>query len=124
MKVLLAVDVLGTKLDCVVFDAPTPISPHTENTMNRELFERIFHDVGMNVPGATVDHQFESTHALHSVVPSNGQPADEIVKAAAKEHVDMILMGSRGRGSMCSIVLGTVAKKVAAQTTVPVTIMS
>lgn len=124
MKVLFAVDVLGTKLDCVVFDAPMPLSPNGENTISRELFERGFHDIQKHIPEATVGRPLESTHSLHTVVTSNGLPADEIVKAAAKEHVDMILMGSRGRGSMCSIVLGTVAEKVAAQTTVPVTIMS
>ena len=38
----------------------------------------------------------------------SGHPADEIVKEARKSKVDMIVIGSRGRGAMRSAVLGSI----------------
>ena len=41
-----------------------------------------------------------------------GVPAEEIVKAAAEEGVDMIVMGTHGRGGLSRFFLGSVADRV------------
>lgn len=52
-----------------------------------------------------------------------GTPAPTIVKAARELKADMIVMGSRGHTAMASVFLGSVATKVIAESTVPVTVV-
>ena len=42
----------------------------------------------------------------------NGNPAEEILKAAEQNDDDMIVVGSRGLGNLEGILLGSVSKKV------------
>jgi nucleotide-binding universal stress UspA family protein len=46
---------------------------------------------------------------LHSV---DGEPAENILAAAEHENADMIVMGSRGLGSVASLFMGSVSHKV------------
>lgn len=48
-----------------------------------------------------------------------GHAAEQIVAVAAKGKHDLILMGSHGHGSLGSLVLGSVASKVLAQSKTP-----
>jgi nucleotide-binding universal stress UspA family protein len=41
-----------------------------------------------------------------------GDPADELIKAAAADHADLIVVGSRGLSTLPRLVLGSVARKV------------
>lgn len=43
---------------------------------------------------------------------TKGDPADEIMKYAKKNDVDMIFLGSRGAGRIRTLMLGTVSHKV------------
>lgn len=43
---------------------------------------------------------------------SNGDPADEILKAAEAAKADLIVMGRRGLGRLSSLILGSVSQKV------------
>ncbi|MBJ6978154.1 universal stress protein [Luteimonas sp. MC1895] len=52
-----------------------------------------------------------------------GEPADAILAAARDNKVDLLVMGSHGRGSVKGILLGSVSSKVIAQTDIPVTIV-
>ena len=49
-----------------------------------------------------------------------GHPAEEIVRKAAEENVDLIVMGSHGHGALANIVLGSVATRVLATCASPV----
>jgi nucleotide-binding universal stress UspA family protein len=49
-----------------------------------------------------------------------GGAADVIVEQAARWHADMIVMGSRGHGTLGQLALGSVVSRVLASTTVPV----
>jgi nucleotide-binding universal stress UspA family protein len=41
-----------------------------------------------------------------------GSPADKIIKAAAKEHADLIVMGAKGLGAIARFLLGSVSTRV------------
>lgn len=57
-----------------------------------------------------------------SPIPA-GDPVTEIVKIAEKEKVSLILMGSRGKGILKEILLGSVSEGVVRRATVPVLIV-
>lgn len=58
-----------------------------------------------------------------SFVETVGAVADGILQTAAKQKVDMIVMGSRGAGAIKGTLLGSVSMKVLAGAEVPVTIV-
>ncbi len=56
-------------------------------------------------------------------MPVVGEPAEAILAAAKACKVDLLVMGSHGRGSVKGMLLGSVSSKVIAQTDLPVTII-
>ncbi len=49
-----------------------------------------------------------------------GHPCDEILKVAAEENVDLILLGNSGRKGLNRVISGSVAREVQKHTNVPV----
>jgi len=54
---------------------------------------------------------------------ATGKPAEAIIEAARRYHADLIVMGTTGVSGLASIFLGSVAKRVAEQSPVPVTLV-
>ncbi|EHQ36214.1 universal stress protein [Methanoplanus limicola] len=52
-----------------------------------------------------------------------GDPADEIIRIAEKEKADLIILGSRGLGTIKGVVLGSVSRKVTHSAECPVMII-
>jgi nucleotide-binding universal stress UspA family protein len=52
-----------------------------------------------------------------------GKPADELLKYAAEAHVDLIVLGSRGRNPVQRAVLGSVADRVVREAECPVLVV-
>ena len=52
-----------------------------------------------------------------------GSPGDEILAFAKELRCDQIIMGTRGLGSIASLVLGSVASKVVGESDLPVTVL-
>jgi nucleotide-binding universal stress UspA family protein len=55
-----------------------------------------------------------------SFVFRSGSPAAEIVKYAAEADIDLIVMGTHGRGFVAHVVMGSVAEKVVRSAPCPV----
>lgn len=52
-----------------------------------------------------------------------GRPADEIIKVATEGNVDLVVMGSRGRGGVKQLLLGSVSDRVADNAPCPILIV-
>lgn len=63
---------------------------------------------------------FAQQKAQAQYVARHGHAADVIAETAQQGHYDMVVMGSRGHGTLGGLVLGSVATKVIAQCSVPV----
>lgn len=64
---------------------------------------------------------FLEEHAIqHRCLSVIGSVANEIVEAADNEGVNLILMGTHGRNAAASALMGSVAQRVVANSTVPV----
>ena len=53
-----------------------------------------------------------------------GPPADAILRVAENRQCELILMGSRGRSTLASLLLGSVSHRVLSHATIPVMIVS
>ena len=51
-----------------------------------------------------------------------GEPAESIVKQAKSGKADLIVMGTHGRGALKQLLVGSVALKVIATSSVPVVV--
>ena len=60
---------------------------------------------------------------LTTLVTSAGQPADEILSYARRHAVDLIVLGTRGRGRLAATLLGSVADKVVRGARCPVMVV-
>ena len=54
---------------------------------------------------------------------ANGEVAETLIRYAEREQCDMIVMGTRGMGTVASLVLGSVATKVIHLSHIPVTLV-
>jgi nucleotide-binding universal stress UspA family protein len=52
-----------------------------------------------------------------------GDPAEEIMKVAAKQHADMIVMGAKGLSAIDRILLGSVSTRVVQYANCPVLVV-
>ena len=64
----------------------------------------------------------EAAIVAHSQV-LYGHPADELIKYAEQERMDLIVTGSRGQGGFASLVLGSVAQQLVKYSKVPVLVV-
>jgi nucleotide-binding universal stress UspA family protein len=80
-----------------------PSRPITESDKWDELKERIFFVIEKNAKEADVP--------LETII-AYGDPADELISFADREEIDVIVIGSSGKGFLKRKVLGSVSHKV------------
>ncbi|MBJ6984140.1 universal stress protein [Luteimonas sp. MC1750] len=96
--------------------------PGVVSKIGREAMERI-HAENHERMLAPVRRALARSKAEVRELAVVGEPADAILAAARDNKVDLLVMGSHGRGSVKGILLGSVSSKVIAQTDIPVTIV-
>ena len=65
----------------------------------------------------------DASGVTHDMEIRTGQPAQELVVCAAAGKFDLIVVGSKGRGAMTDLLLGSVANRVVATATQPVAVI-
>jgi nucleotide-binding universal stress UspA family protein len=65
------------------------------------------------------DHDRTALHAIASLKTSD-RPAQEIVEYAKMHHIDLIVMGTHGRGAVAQLLVGSVAEMVVRTAPCPV----
>ena len=139
MKVLLAVDVskdtqkmlacltthenlLGTAPEYVVLNVQPAIPGGASNFVGKATVDQYHRAEAEEVLGTVttfLDHhdmQYTSSYQV-------GHAAEEILRAANECKADLIVMGSRGRGSIGLLLLGSVAQSVLSASEVPVLVV-
>lgn len=72
--------------------------------------------------GDTID-LFEAENIPYTLKVAIGDPATEIIDIAGKEDADLVIIGSRGLGTIKGAVLGSVSRKVTHHVKCPVMIV-
>ncbi len=139
MKVLLPVDgsghtkkmlayltthegLLGASPELVVLNVQLPIPVRAARAVGKEIVTEFHHAESEAVLSPVC--KFLDRHGLsYKTRTVVGNAAEEILKAAGKDKVDLIMMGSRGHGSIASMILGSVAQKVLTHAEVPVMVV-
>jgi nucleotide-binding universal stress UspA family protein len=83
-----------------------PSRPITETKEWEELRQRIFYVIEKDTAEAAIPLDVKVLY---------GEPAEELINFAAKEEIDVIVIGSTGKGFLKRKVLGSVSDKVARQ---------
>jgi nucleotide-binding universal stress UspA family protein len=76
-------------------------------------------DAALSGPRAAL----ESRGIAHVVEKRVGDAATEIVQCASAKAVDLIVLGTHGHSALANVVLGSVATRVLALTTIPVLLL-
>jgi nucleotide-binding universal stress UspA family protein len=70
-----------------------------------------------------IEQLFEQQNISFKVEMVHGTPGPEIVKYANTQHVDLVIIGSRGLNSLQEMVLGSVSHKVMKRVNCPAMIV-
>jgi nucleotide-binding universal stress UspA family protein len=105
-----------------LLNAQPPISGHASSFVSRSTLARYHQEEGnkalkaarRKLDAAKIKYQY------HIVV---GDPAETIARYAREKKCDLVIMGTRGMGSVSNMVLGSVATKVIHLSPVPVTLV-
>ena len=139
MKVLLAVDgskdtkkmlayiathedLLGGSTKFVVLNVQPAMTARAASFVGKEMVTEYHRTEAEGVLGPVtkfLDHHDMSYTSSYRV----GHAAEEILNAAKKGKVDLIVMGSRGRGAIGSLLLGSVAQTILSASEVPVMVV-
>ncbi|WP_395699950.1 universal stress protein [Aquabacterium sp.] len=136
MKILLAVDgsaytkrmlayiaahpeLLGPAHEYTAFTVVPRIPPRAADYLEHKIVEDYYQEQAEEVLGpvkAFAAQQGWQLRALHVA----GHAGDEIAALAAKEHFDLVVMGTHGRSTLGGVVLGSVTTRVVAHCKQPV----
>ncbi len=87
-----------------------------------DIIEQGLEDAGREALEHT-KRQFDGTGVAVAAAYRKGDPAAEIVNAAREAGADMIIVGSRGRGQIGGLILGSVSERVLHAAHIPVLVV-
>lgn len=108
--------------ELVLFHADTPLMKAVAIELGPEQVRRMHEENGRL---ATRDGRavLKRAHLPFDERLVVGEPAEAIARETKRGRYDLIVMGTHGRGALEGLLLGSVARKVLAQATVPVTVV-
>ncbi len=98
------------------------IPPRPAAAVGREIVEAYYRSETEEAVRAA-KRLLEGSDVPHQLVRRIGNPTTEIVRYAESEQVDLVVMGSHGRGAAKSLLLGSVAQGVIAGCIAPVLVV-
>jgi nucleotide-binding universal stress UspA family protein len=103
----------GSELHIVHVITPVPIIPvgPEPSAFNVSLYEQEL-EASSKRSLEEVVNQLESKALKTRLIALRGNPADEIVRTANEENVDLIVIATRGRSALDRLIFGSVAQKV------------
>jgi nucleotide-binding universal stress UspA family protein len=106
----------GSELYIVHVISPTPTLPvipmgGEPSAFNVSLYEQEL-EASSRKSLEEVVNQLESRELKTRLIALRGNPADEIIRTADEENVDLIVIASRGRTGLDRLIFGSVAEKV------------
>ncbi|MCD9029641.1 universal stress protein [Luteimonas sp. BDR2-5] len=99
-----------------------PVFPGVERRIGREAVRSYHADNHAHALGLARKALVRSKVEVEEIAEV-GEIAETILAVARKRKIDLIVMGSHGRGAVKGVLLGSVSAKVIAQTDIPVTIV-
>lgn len=94
-------------------------TPLARAQLSKATLDDYYRDISAQAlaPAERVLHEAGLAFASHSVV---GDPAEQIVAEVKRLQPDLLIMGTHGHSALKGFVMGSVASKVVASTSVPV----
>jgi nucleotide-binding universal stress UspA family protein len=114
--------ILGPKPQFVVFNVQMPLSLRAAQAVGAEVLDS-YHQAQSESVLDPVCKFLDRHNISYKAQWKIGTPAQEILKAADKQKVDMIVMGSHGHGAFGTLLLGSVTQKVLHNAKVPVLVV-
>lgn len=113
---------LASPPELVLFNADAPLLQSVAIKLGAEAVRRYHAE---NAQAAMRDARALLKRARLAFVEAQviGDPVEAIVREAKRGRYDLVVMGTHGRGALEGLLLGSVARKVIAQSTVPVTVV-
>ena len=137
MKILLAVDGspytkrmlayvaahdewLGAHHEYIIVTAVPAVTPRAAAVLEKDVLKAYYEEEAEKVLKPVRTFFKRQVQAPVQFEMKVGQAADQIAAVANKAKPDLLMMGSHGHGSLGNLVMGSVATKVMAHTSVPV----
>jgi nucleotide-binding universal stress UspA family protein len=110
---------LGAHHEYTLLNVVTPVPPRAAAVLDRSVLKAYYDESAEKVFKPM--RSFFARQKLNAVfVAKVGAAGETIAEAAAKDHYDLLILGSHGHGNLANLVMGSVATKVLANCRVPV----
>ncbi|WP_070120546.1 universal stress protein [Bacillus marinisedimentorum] len=107
----------------VILNVQPPLhSSHARMFISKEDLGNYYYDEGMKDVSKLVPI-FEKAGIVADSTVETGDPAEKIVETAEDINADIIIMGTRGMGSVKNMVMGSTSTKVLHLSNIPVTLV-
>jgi len=113
---------LASPPELVLFYADAPLLQSVAIKLGAEAVRR-YHEENGRAAARDARAFLKRSHLDFAESQVVGDPAEAIVREAKRGRYDLVVMGTHGRGALEGLLLGSVARKVIAQSPVPVTVV-